>query len=70
MINPTKKILMHTLELAVCITLAFVVAFVSREVFGIDLNDTLKVGLILALGAIFKTARVSKNIPVKDYVNE
>jgi len=61
---------MHTLELGVCVALALGIAFVAQKFFGIDLNEDLKTGLILALGAIFKTARVSPGVPVSDYVNE
>lgn len=61
---------MHTLELGVCISLALAVAYVAQQVFAIDLSEQLKAGLILAIGAIFKTARVSPDVPVKDYVNE
>lgn len=70
MSSSTKKVLMHTLELGVCVSLALAVAFAAQRVFGIDLSEELKMGLVLALGAIFKTARVSPDVPVKDYVNE
>lgn len=65
-----KSVLMHTLELAVCVALAVLIAYVAQALFAIDLSEELKGGMILALGAAFKTIRVSPSVPVKDYVNE
>lgn len=60
-----KSTLLHTLELAVVLG----IAFVAQKVFHVG-NEAVMALVILVLGAAGKLIRTSPDIPVKDFVNE
>lgn len=63
--SPLKSTLLHGLELAILL----IVAYVAKVIFNVH-NDVVVNAVVVALGLAVKFARASDSVPLKDYVNE
>lgn len=62
--NALKSTLIHTIELAVVLG----VAYVAQRVFNVS-NEAIMALMVVVLGAAAKLIRASDSSPINDYVN-